>query len=165
MPIMADDDTDDYVFYGTPLEDAAAAASGRGPFGRAAPPKDAGAVKAPPIWEQEARTSAVRRWQGDGQPIVPPAGGLGRRLIAPRRAADALHAHAAAAHTLLPLPQVTDEQGRRRFHGAFTGGFSAGYYNTVGSAVRRSHACASCRRPPPPHASLPHSPPIRFPRL
>ncbi len=28
---------------------------------------------------------------------------------------------------------VTDEQGRKRFHGAFTGGFSAGYYNTVGS--------------------------------
>ncbi len=28
---------------------------------------------------------------------------------------------------------VVDEQGRRRFHGAFTGGFSAGYYNTVGS--------------------------------
>ena len=26
---------------------------------------------------------------------------------------------------------VLDEQGRRRFHGAFTGGFSAGYYNTV----------------------------------
>lgn len=26
---------------------------------------------------------------------------------------------------------VEDEQGRRRFHGAFTGGFSAGYYNTV----------------------------------
>lgn len=29
---------------------------------------------------------------------------------------------------------VTDEQGRQRFHGAFTGGFSAGYFNTVGSA-------------------------------
>jgi G patch domain-containing protein 1 len=29
--------------------------------------------------------------------------------------------------------EVTDEKGRRRFHGAFTGGFSAGYYNTVGS--------------------------------
>jgi G patch domain-containing protein 1 len=28
---------------------------------------------------------------------------------------------------------VTDDQGRRRFHGAFTGGFSAGYFNTVGS--------------------------------
>eukprot|EP01031_Cornospumella_fuschlensis_P025382 gene25382-30649_t len=28
---------------------------------------------------------------------------------------------------------VTDAQGRKRFHGAFTGGFSAGYYNTVGS--------------------------------
>ena len=28
---------------------------------------------------------------------------------------------------------VFDKQGRRRFHGAFTGGFSAGYYNTVGT--------------------------------
>ncbi|KAF2356370.1 G-patch domain [Trinorchestia longiramus] len=28
---------------------------------------------------------------------------------------------------------VTDKQGRRRFHGAFTGGFSAGHFNTVGS--------------------------------
>eukprot|EP00056_Hartaetosiga_gracilis_P006873 m.101490 g.101490 ORF g.101490 m.101490 type:complete len:613 (+) comp12576_c6_seq1:38-1876(+) len=35
----------------------------------------------------------------------------------------------------VPIDQqiVTDEEGRRRFHGAFTGGFSAGYYNTVGS--------------------------------
>lgn len=37
----------------------------------------------------------------------------------------------------LPVHQqvATDEQGRKRFHGAFTGGFSAGYYNTVGSKV------------------------------
>ena len=28
---------------------------------------------------------------------------------------------------------ATDTEGRRRFHGAFTGGFSAGYFNTVGS--------------------------------
>ncbi|GAB0087800.1 G patch domain-containing protein 1 homolog [Sergentomyia squamirostris] len=28
---------------------------------------------------------------------------------------------------------AVDENGRRRFHGAFTGGFSAGYWNTVGS--------------------------------
>uniref|UniRef100_A0AC35TP31 G-patch domain-containing protein n=1 Tax=Rhabditophanes sp. KR3021 TaxID=114890 RepID=A0AC35TP31_9BILA len=28
---------------------------------------------------------------------------------------------------------VTDEKGRRRLHGAFTGGFSAGYFNSVGS--------------------------------
>ena len=28
---------------------------------------------------------------------------------------------------------MTDENGKRRFHGAFTGGFSAGYWNTVGS--------------------------------
>ncbi|XP_002164808.4 G patch domain-containing protein 1 isoform X1 [Hydra vulgaris] len=40
-----------------------------------------------------------------------------------------------------PLPKpvkisdqiVLDKQGRQRFHGAFTGGFSAGYFNTVGS--------------------------------
>jgi hypothetical protein len=31
------------------------------------------------------------------------------------------------------LDEVRDEQGRRRFHGAFTGGFSAGFYNSVGS--------------------------------
>jgi len=29
--------------------------------------------------------------------------------------------------------QVRDERGRKRLHGAFTGGFSAGYFNTVGS--------------------------------
>lgn len=28
---------------------------------------------------------------------------------------------------------VTDSNGKRRFHGAFTGGFSAGFWNTVGS--------------------------------
>jgi len=28
---------------------------------------------------------------------------------------------------------ATDDQGRRRFHGAFTGGFSAGFFNTAGS--------------------------------
>ncbi|GJJ11187.1 hypothetical protein Clacol_005419 [Clathrus columnatus] len=34
----------------------------------------------------------------------------------------------------LPLTLVVrDEKGRRRLHGAFTGGFSAGYFNTVGS--------------------------------
>ncbi|CAG8908347.1 unnamed protein product [Penicillium egyptiacum] len=29
--------------------------------------------------------------------------------------------------------EVRDEQGRKRLHGAFTGGFSAGYFNSVGS--------------------------------
>ncbi|KAL7946589.1 hypothetical protein V8C42DRAFT_344411 [Trichoderma barbatum] len=35
----------------------------------------------------------------------------------------------------LPLwkQEVRDEKGRRRLHGAFTGGWSAGYFNTVGS--------------------------------
>lgn len=29
--------------------------------------------------------------------------------------------------------KVKDNKGRQRFHGAFTGGFSAGYFNSVGS--------------------------------
>ena len=29
--------------------------------------------------------------------------------------------------------EAKDERGRKRFHGAFTGGFSAGYFNTVGT--------------------------------
>ncbi|KAM1984601.1 hypothetical protein ACFX16_012845 [Malus domestica] len=37
-------------------------------------------------------------------------------------------------HTLVPWKQeVRDEKRRIRFHGAFNGGFSADYYNTVGS--------------------------------
>ncbi|TVU11288.1 hypothetical protein EJB05_44863 [Eragrostis curvula] len=43
----------------------------------------------------------------------------------------------AEAGQLRALPawkqEVRDEEGRRRFHGAFTGGFSAGFYNSVGS--------------------------------
>lgn len=31
------------------------------------------------------------------------------------------------------LQEVRDSQGRQRLHGAFQGGFSAGYFNTVGS--------------------------------
>lgn len=44
---------------------------------------------------------------------------------------------AEASSQLRTLPswkqEVRDDEGRRRFHGAFTGGFSAGFYNTVGS--------------------------------
>ncbi|KAF3332758.1 G patch domain-containing protein 1 [Carex littledalei] len=43
-------------------------------------------------------------------------------------------AEAGTVRALAPWKQeVKDEEGRRRFHGAFTGGYSAGYYNTVGS--------------------------------
>lgn len=39
------------------------------------------------------------------------------------------------ANEFVPLwkQDVRDEKGRRRLHGAFTGGFSAGYFNSVGS--------------------------------
>jgi len=44
---------------------------------------------------------------------------------------------------------VTDEKGRRRLHGAFTGGFSAGYGNTVGSKEGPAHAPRARSRPRP----------------
>lgn len=37
------------------------------------------------------------------------------------------------APTLEFFQQVRDENGRQRLHGAFKGGFSAGYFNSVGS--------------------------------
>ncbi len=46
----------------------------------------------------------------------------------------------------LHVDEVTDEQGRRRFHGAFTGGFSAGYFITVGSEVGWRPAAFSSNR-------------------
>jgi G patch domain-containing protein 1 len=43
--------------------------------------------------------------------------------------------HEPGATKALPVwkQAATDDEGRRRFHGAFTGGFSAGYFNSVGS--------------------------------
>ncbi|URE29360.1 hypothetical protein MUK42_17224 [Musa troglodytarum] len=71
-----DEDEEDYVFYGTPIErEEDTSARKRKAVA------DAGQLRSLPLWKQE----------------------------------------------------VLDEEGRRRFHGAFTGGFSAGYYNTVGS--------------------------------
>jgi hypothetical protein len=40
--------------------------------------------------------------------------------------------------------QVKDDKGRRRLHGAFTGGFSAGYFNTVGSKEGSSPVYTAC---------------------
>ena len=56
-----------------------------------------------------------------------------------------------AAKTIaLPVDQqeVRDVHGRQRLHGAFTGGYSAGYYNTVGSAVRSPRQLAAPPRAP-----------------
>lgn len=46
--------------------------------------------------------------------------------------ADASRTRAVPVHE----QQVRDDQGRQRLHGAFTGGYSAGHFNTVGSVVR-----------------------------
>jgi hypothetical protein len=56
------------------------------------------------------------------------------RKLADKKAAESV-THKGKSSTSLPVWQqvVTDERGIRRFHGAFTGGFSAGYGGTVGS--------------------------------
>ncbi|KAI8915464.1 hypothetical protein DFJ77DRAFT_462764 [Powellomyces hirtus] len=48
---------------------------------------------------------------------------------------DPLDVKAKERNKYLPvhMQEPRDEQGRKRFHGAFTGGFSAGYFNSVGS--------------------------------
>ncbi|KND04025.1 uncharacterized protein SPPG_01472 [Spizellomyces punctatus DAOM BR117] len=48
---------------------------------------------------------------------------------------DASEVRAKDRNKYLPvhLQEPRDEKGRKRFHGAFTGGFSAGYFNTVGT--------------------------------
>ena len=78
--MSSDSEGDDYVYYGTPLEQEAASSYYVRPAGAQAVPK----TVALPVHQQ----------------------------------------------------QVRDEQGRQRLHGAFTGGFSAGHYNNVGSLVR-----------------------------
>lgn len=40
--------------------------------------------------------------------------------------------------------QAKDDKGRTRFHGAFTGGFSAGYFNSVGSKEGKFHTFQLC---------------------
>ena len=59
---------------------------------------------------------------------------LGTSLVGGKGKRSSASSAAPTSRAMVPWEQeVTDEQGRRRFHGAFTGGFSAGYYNTVGS--------------------------------
>ncbi|KAL0047130.1 hypothetical protein WJX82_007461 [Trebouxia sp. C0006] len=74
---MSDSDTENYVYYGTALEEEVESRAGQ--YSKAV--QDPSLTKSLPVWKQE----------------------------------------------------VTDAEGRRRFHGAFTGGYSAGFYNTVGS--------------------------------
>ena len=97
--------SDDFVYVGTPLE--------------------AVAVKPPP--QQHAQGGARRR-DADRQD--------GQGIDGHRRIDDSSLSNPSPASTSLPVAEqvALDAQGRRRFHGAFTGGFSAGYFNSVGSA-------------------------------
>ncbi|GAA5981028.1 hypothetical protein JCM10908_003955 [Rhodotorula pacifica] len=62
-------------------------------------------------------------------------GNLNESFVSIGTALPALTDHKKDKNEFKPVwdQEVYDEQGRRRFHGAFTGGFSAGYYNSVGS--------------------------------
>lgn len=73
--------------------------------------------------------------EGDGD-SRPRGGGTSTFVtIGTEQPADASDIRARDRNKYLPvhLQEVRDEKGRKRLHGAFTGGFSAGYFNTVGS--------------------------------
>ncbi|CAI6008202.1 unnamed protein product, partial [Closterium sp. NIES-65] len=50
--------------------------------------------------------------------------------------------------------EARDDEGRRRFHGAFTGGFSAGYFNSVGSKEVGADAAVPSSAVPSPAVPL-----------
>ena len=116
---MADsEEGEDYHFYGTPIKRE----EEMHPLQRRKEVRDAGATRALPLWKQVRSEGTPRLWLG------------------PHRSHSHSLSAAAAAADLSQTPrrrppqEPMDAQGRRRFHGAFTGGFSAGYYNTAGSA-------------------------------
>ncbi|KAI8917993.1 hypothetical protein BC831DRAFT_507381 [Entophlyctis helioformis] len=84
------------------------------------PPPPAHHNRQPPHQHQHQRS----------RPQPPPPQFIGTRQ--PESAADV---KARDRNKVLPLhlQEARDEQGRKRLHGAFRGGFSAGYFNTVGS--------------------------------
>ena len=106
----------DFVFLGSPLE----------------------LPKADPLGDD---TGSKRKapWQMEVRPAVAP---LGLRPPCAQHVARLMRACAWAETLCVTPPQVVDEKGRRRFHGAFTGGFSAGYFNTVGSKEGPFHLSA-----------------------
>ena len=71
-----------------------------------------------------------------GTPLVAALGG-GRIIIGDARKVTDLTVGPLTARARLAskASEVRDAEGRQRFHGAMTGGWSAGYYNTVGSAA------------------------------
>jgi len=141
---MADDE--EYFFLGTPLREEEESRAGQ----RRKEVQDPAAVRQLPLWKQARPAHAPRaaKRRCASRPHVQRSGG-GRISVAP-----------AWCHT---VQEVTDEEGRRRFHGAFTGGYSAGYYNTVGSkegwepkafkSSRDDRGAAKCARPAVRHRS------------
>jgi G patch domain-containing protein 1 len=124
-----DDDDETYITYGTPLQQEEESRA----WQRRKDVKDAALTKQLPLHQQVSLMLQPRF-------VLLIAEGL---------------AHFSNPH-VGPMQEVTDAEGRRRFHGAFTGGYSAGYYNTVGSLEgwnpstfktsrdeRTKHRCAS----------------------
>ena len=121
---MPEEDDDEYFFLGTPLQEEEESHAGQ----RRKVVQDPSTVKQLPLWKQVRQCDAKVHQQACvllGSTIL-----LQSPLVL-------LHKSPVTTVTsplaCLYLQEVTDEEGRRRFHGAFTGGFSAGYYNTVGS--------------------------------
>lgn len=114
-------DDEDYIAYGTPIEDEQ---QSKGQY--AARTQEGSQTRALPVWKQvrTATMPAVCLNGSSTQDAWSTAeGGCCKDTVM----------HACRSLPCVLLQEVTDEQGRRRFHGAFTGGYSAGFFNTVGS--------------------------------
>ncbi|KAK6122575.1 hypothetical protein DH2020_043684 [Rehmannia glutinosa] len=87
------------------------------------------------VEEGEAKKIKEKEMSSDDEDFVFYGTPIEREDEITTRKKKAISGASGQLRTVLPpwKQEVTDEEGRRRFHGAFTGGFSAGYYNSVGS--------------------------------
>ncbi len=138
---MSDSEEESYVYFGTALQEEAESRAGQ----HSKALQDPSLTKSLPVWKQasihicfslKCHACSLLSW--------PTSHAHWRTFLWTQVCHNALYAIAVllsfvTMRLLLLLlknthmQEVTDAEGRRRFHGAFTGGYSAGLYNTVGS--------------------------------
>jgi G patch domain-containing protein 1 len=111
------------------------------PMSPTVPPPPAGPSEQRPIYiPRQKRRGYDAAAAADADAPPNPAGGASASSFASERAAatmagpsSSIYASSSAGGIARKRPRIAQQQKIERFHGAFTGGFSAGYYNTVGS--------------------------------
>jgi Protein of unknown function (DUF1604) len=112
------------------------------PVSPTVPPPSAGPSEQRPIYiPRQKRRGYDAAAAADADAPPNPAGGASAASFASERAAATMAGPSSSIYTTSSSaggitrkrPRTAQQQKNERFHGAFTGGFSAGYYNTVGS--------------------------------